>query len=308
MGNSRNRARKKVKTPPSRTRKIFQDGGQSYKDPGLPGPSAKKISHNTAAFGGISANMNSTLKEGTVFMDLSVLFNVFDNVLKCPECGSGMNSCADMKKKSGYSNYIVLQCANLECDWKYSFNSSKKQGRSFEVNVRSVLAFREIGRGHSAMATFNKVMNMPSPPTRRVFTKIQNKKILPVVKQVAADSMVDNAMKVRDEISNDDGACGVSIDGTWQKRGYSSHNGVVTIISLDTKKCLDVEVLSDKCQQCQKWENRIDDPRYNAWKASHNCKINHKGSSGSMETVGAVRIFERSVATRGLKYVGGYAW
>ena len=33
-----------------------------------------------------------------------------------------------------------------------------------------------------------------------------------------------------------------------------THNActVVTAISLDTKICLDVEVTSDKCQQCQK--------------------------------------------------------
>jgi RNase P subunit RPR2 len=59
-----------------------------------------------------------------------------------------MNSHVDMKKKHGYSHYIVLQCKG--CDWKYSFNSSKKQGQSFEINVRAVLAFRESGRRHNA--------------------------------------------------------------------------------------------------------------------------------------------------------------
>jgi hypothetical protein len=49
------------------------------------------------------------------------------------------------------------------------------------VNVRAVLAFREIGKGHNAMTTFNKVMNMPAPPTKRNFTKIQNEKVLPAV-------------------------------------------------------------------------------------------------------------------------------
>jgi hypothetical protein len=33
------------------------------------------------------------------------------------------------------------------------------------------------------MSTFTKAMNMPAPPARRIFTKIQNKNILPVVKQ-----------------------------------------------------------------------------------------------------------------------------
>ena len=68
----------------------------------------------------------------------------------------------------------MLQCESIECDWKYSFNILKKQGRFYEVNLRTVLAFRETGKGHNAMTTFNKVMNMPHPQTRRVFTKIQN--------------------------------------------------------------------------------------------------------------------------------------
>ena len=145
-------------------------------------------------------------------------------------------------------------------------------------------------------------MNMPPPPTRWVFTKIQNERLLPVVKKLATDSMVNNAFKIKADNIKDDGECGVSIDGTWQKRCQASHNGVVTVISLDSKKCLDVEILSDKYQECQKWEQRANDAKYNAWKATHNCKINHEGSATSMETVGAVRIFKRSEAKRGLKY------
>jgi hypothetical protein len=58
-----------------------------------------------------------------------------------------------------------------------------------------------------------------------------NKKLLPVVKQLANDS---NAMIVK-----------ISLDGTWQRRNHVSHTGVVSAISLDPKKCLNVEILSD---------------------------------------------------------------
>ena len=298
MGNSRNRSQKKKRIPPSKRSKKIQDGRPNYKDRG---PSSTKISKNTAIVSGILGNMDTVIKEGTIFMDLSVLFQVFDKILKCPECGGEMSSHIDTKKKNGYSHYIVLQCKSIECEWKHCFNTSKKQGRSHEVNVRAVLAFREIGRGHSAMTTFSKVMNMPAPPARRIVTKIQNERLLPTVKLLANDSMVNNAFKVK-ENANEEGECGISIDGTWQKRGHASHNGVVTVISLDSKKCLDAEILSDKCQQCQKWQAKTNDPKYHEWKASHNCKVNHTGSANSMETVGALRIFERSVATRGLIY------
>ena len=241
MGSSRNRSQKKKRIPPCKRAKKIQDGGPNYKDPG---PSSKKISKNTAIVSGVLANMDTELKEGAIFMDLSVLFQVFDNILKCPDCGGEMSSHIDTKKKNGYCHYIVLQCKSMECEWKHCFDTSKKQGRSHEVNVRAVLAFREIGRGHNAMTTFSKVMNMPTPPARRIVTKIQNEKLLPTVKQLANDSMVDSVFKVKENAN--EGECGISIDGTWQKRGHASHNGVVTVISLDSKKCLDAEILSDK--------------------------------------------------------------
>ena len=101
-----------------------------------------------------------------------------------------MSSHIDMKKKNGFSHYIVLQCDNTECDWKYCFHTSTKQGSSYTVNTRAVLAFREIGRGYSAMITFAKLMNVPPPTTSRNFMKIQNNKLLPAVKQLANDSML----------------------------------------------------------------------------------------------------------------------
>ena len=119
-------------------------------------------------------------------------------------------------------------------------------------------------------------MNMPAPPARCIVTKIQNEKLLPTVMQLPNDSMVDSAFKVKENAN--EGECGISIDGTWQKGGHASHNGVVTVISSDSKKRLDAEILSNKCQ---KWQAKTNDPTYNEWKASHNCKVNHTGSANS---------------------------
>jgi hypothetical protein len=80
-----------------------------------------------------------------------------------------------------------------------------------------------------AMTTFSKVMNMPAPPAHLAFTKIQNKKLLPAVKQLATDSMISNAFKVQEENANEDGECGVSIDGTWQKKAI--HHVMASLLS-----------------------------------------------------------------------------
>ena len=51
----------------------------------------------------------------------------------------------------------------------------------------------------------------------------------------------------KDDVVN----CDVSCDGTWQKGGYSSQNGCVIIMSIDTGEALDVDPLTKVCKQCQ---------------------------------------------------------
>ena len=49
---------------------------------------------------------------------------------------------------------------------------------------------------------------------------------------------------------------GVSVDGSWQRRGHARHNGIATAISIDTGKCLDVEIMSNICKQCLIWKKK----------------------------------------------------
>ena len=98
--------------------------------------------------------------------------------------------------------------------------------------------------------------------------------------------------------------CAVSVDGTWQKRGYSSRNGVVSVISKHNEKCVDYEVLSKHCKACEIWDKKKDSLEYPEWEEEHkeSCQINHQKSSGSMESSGDVAIFNRSVQKHGLRY------
>ncbi|GFY02777.1 uncharacterized protein TNCV_3506571 [Trichonephila clavipes] len=65
---------------------------------------------------------------------------------------------------------------------------------------------------------------------------------------------------------------------------FSSLNGCVSAISVDTGKILDIEVMTQYCHICAKG---------NSQSSKHVCS-NYKGSAGNMEVVGAYRIFERS--------------
>ena len=123
--------------------------------------------------------------------------------------------------------------------------------------------------------------------------------------KIVCDGSMDKAAK---EVRSDVGAdITVSVDGTWHRRGHSSHNGVVTAISADTGKCLDAEVLSNYCKQCQSHENLDkNSEEYIAFQRAHSdeCRLNHEGTANSMESAGAVAIFSRSVNKHNIRYTG----
>ena len=91
-----------------------------------------------------------------------------------------------------------------------------------------------------------------------------------------------------------------SFDGTWQRRGYSSLNGVVTCVS--NGKVVDYEVLSKVCRQFKYWNRHTSAKGYDDWKLHHNCLINHTRGAGSIEVEGVTRMLKRSVETKKLRY------
>ncbi|GFW41349.1 uncharacterized protein TNCV_1003401 [Trichonephila clavipes] len=100
------------------------------------------------------------------------------------------------------------------------------------------------------------------------------------------------AEAVREAVDENDGKrdLAVAVDGSWQKRGFSSKNGLVTVTSVDTGKVIDVEVFSKHCI-CP-----------NKTKHLQNCKRNFEGYSGKMEVAGALSIFQRSQSLYNVRY------
>ena len=94
---------------------------------------------------------------------------------------------------------------------------------------------------------------------------------------------------------------GVSYDGSWQKRGHSSHNGMASVIDMVTGLPIDYEVLSNFCLKCKVAESK--DPS-NEWKENHakNCPKNFEGTSNAMEVECAKRLWGRSIEKYKLRY------
>ena len=90
--------------------------------------------------------------------------------------------------------------------------------------------------------------------------------------------------------------------GTEQTADVGLILGVVSAISIDNGKFLDVAILSKSCQgfTSMKEITSSDPARYETWKLSHNCNLNCTGSSPGMETTGTSKIFSSSKEKHGL--------
>lgn len=83
----------------------------------------------------------------------------------------------------------------------------------------------------------------------------------------------------------------LSFDGTWQKRGHTSHNGVATAIDVITGYVVDFEMLSNYCIACQNSSAEGDDD-YEAFIEIHrpDCQKTTDANSREMEAEAALKI------------------
>ena len=230
-------------------------------------------------------------------------------MLSCPECKQQTIKLGDhVSRKQGLASLLFLKCDT--CEFEYDFYISNHCGKAFDINNRTVYTMRTLGHGYAGIEQFTTLMNMPKPMTEKNYRKTA-KKIRDVVEEVGKNTMKDGAEELHEKAKKDYAGdqevvdVGVSCDGTWQKRGFSSLNGVFVAISMDNGKILDVEALNKHCKACSMKENlsKSNPEAYEKWKSTHSCTLNFTGSSGAMESVGAKRVFERSVETHNLRYI-----
>ena len=99
----------------------------------------------------------------------------------------------DNLNRKGCALTLRLLCE--QCGWKHSFCTSKKQGKSFEVNRRLVYGMRTLGKGYAGARKFCSVMNMPPPPTEKAF--LSNSRVIGRhIKVIAKETM----KKAREEV------------------------------------------------------------------------------------------------------------
>ena len=243
-----------------------------------------------------------------MMINFSIMKHMFAPLLHCPICHVDNITVVDNRgKRMGFAHNLKISC--LACAWSKTIYTSKEcgkkerqevQGRNlFEVNARAVIGFREIGCGISAMQTFSKCMNLNSL-SKKAFNNLNHNHIYKAYEKAATNSMKRAADNLQSPNIDGPTQKRIKIDGAWQRRGYSSLNGVIT--GIVDNHVVDIVALSKTCKGCQMWAKRKGTHEYDRWKAEHICNLNHTKSSGSMESIGAVTMFKRSIEKNNLVY------
>ncbi|GFW69221.1 uncharacterized protein TNCV_1819751 [Trichonephila clavipes] len=232
----------------------------------VPTVSEQKLKTTSVSFENIPSKDDKM--SGNRIFDVEILHSVF-SCLCCPSCLS-----VNLQLTEDLIFGLSSVCVGNENNWKKGHSSSKKLYASLNISSVSKAAYRSC-----------------------------EKKILNVASVVSKNAMIvaaDEVGKLKN--TSDVAECGVSVDGTWQRRRHSSLNGCVAVLSIDTGKVVDLEVMSKWCRNC----NTSKSSEKSKHVKKHQCSCNHQGSAGSMEPVGAYRLFERSCETRKLEYVELY--
>ncbi|GFV37563.1 uncharacterized protein TNCV_4981851 [Trichonephila clavipes] len=250
------------------------DGAKLCTNETEPSASEKKIvnmdiSYSDEAFSGFR----------NVIVDINLLACVFFEAVKCIKCEKTGLRLHLSESNCGEAVKFHLKCPS--CKYNYTFFNSKKcdSSENYELNTRVVYAMRCIGKGAESARMFCGIMNLSPRPTK--FTKY-NHILLQATRETCEHSMAE---AVREAVDENDGKrdLAVAVDGSWQKRGFSSKNGLVTVTSVDADKVIDIEVFSKHCI-CP-----------NKTKHLQNCKRNFEGYSGDGDSKAFTSIVENKV-------------
>ena len=219
---------------------------------------------------------------GFRLLDMEILAEVISS-FSCPSCNQPINLKEDFSNKRGLASMLIVSCEMCSYEKKIFTSRTCTDKGYFEVNHRMVYAMRACGQGHRGIETFTSLMNMPKPMTRNNYDKM-NIYIKTAAKKVAEDTMNDALLELKQKRGvnpTDIIDISASLDGSWQRRVFSSLNGNVAAISMEIGKVIDTEPMSKTCKACKQKEQlqKTDPDAYEAWKANHSCSINYQGSA-----------------------------
>ena len=243
--------------------------------------------------------------KGLCLLNISTLSDTISSHAICAKCsGRSLHIEEKMDTRRGLVTSLSLVCQGCHSISKLSDPYSDEAKL---LNRSSVYAMRFAGGGLHSLEKFCGLMCLPPPITDNSYAEHQAVIAAAAMKvamescKEAADELHQLAGKPCDEIVN----ITVTCDGTWATRGFTSKFGVVIVMSFETGRILDFEVLSKYCHQCALHSgDDTTSSAYLEWWEEHepNCAKNFQGSSPAMESQGALILWKRSKEQLNLQY------
>ena len=232
--------------------------------------------------------------------------------LLCPQCLTDSVTVA-ITGNMGFSSELSLQCSVCDyCKHVHSSPRAEQHNSTYIINTLMTVVAHELGVAHTGLNKIAKVLGMRNMHLKTY--QRHDRRVSAAEVDTGEDSLQLASQKIRRAYLATHGEEGepdvldicVSYDGTWMKRGFTSQYGVGVAIDILTGLVIDYEVLSLYCHACveadrKTWTGaraRIE------WEEAHapDCCVNYVGSSKSMETEAAKRIWNRSVDKYNLRY------
>ena len=244
---------------------------------------------------------------GNRIIHLPSLQSLISESCVCSSCTVGSLKLVETNR-SGLAPTLQLCCENCGIETSTQMADIPVGKKFCDINRKSVLAMRVIGKSRKALQKICAVLDMPPPLSNSSFLRHRDE-LHAAAKDVAESSMSAAAKSVMRAGNEEPSDIAVTTDGTWMRRGYSSLYGVQTVIAWDSSKVVDVEILSRHCSACTQWSARkkngtMSAEEYDLWLAGHKevCQANTAVSSPSMETEAVKKIWSRSVEKHNLRY------
>ena len=230
--------------------------------------------------------------DGLVNVWLIDVLNLKQYITKVAVCrGRGKNLTFREKKSSrvGLKTKFVFECMNTLCP--QNKNNDGFFTSNEDINKKSCLAFRAIGKGRTALEKVSSIIGLNSPINKNSYanmTKLIEEKAF----DLRCESMktaAENAKKSSVHFNGDMNEIidiPTSFDGSWKSKGWSSLKGIATAIADETGQIIDVAYKNNSCHQCNQMDEKkqngvVTEIEYMDWFLEHenSCFHNHDGSS-----------------------------
>lgn len=230
-------------------------------------------------------------------VDLKSLEETLKNVAVCKQCHASLQ--VNKKHIAGLACEIRFECGVCDsiaimnnCD-SIEANVNEKKYTFYDLNMRLVYSMRSIGKGKVAAEKVSGIMNLSAPISNYHVHEGYLGSISEQVSKMSMENAIEEAVKLNSEEDRPRDLA-VANDGSWQKRGHTSLNGILSTSSLTTGKIVDIDIMSKFCSCTKKPSENVH---------GKGCYANFSGTSGAMEVAGAKHIFGRSEELYNVRYV-----